>query len=140
MGTTELSRSGSALTLCCGAGGWERSLHLDLHPISCAAFAAWVNRLLKQACLLRGGWVSSHLSLALRLPTHMSSRSATIEYPRTGTATNLESEPTSLRKCHDPAKTRSNHIEWVQTTPMPMDRACISASSGRRVTGLDIST
>jgi hypothetical protein len=44
MGTTELSRSGSALTLCCGAGGWERSLHLDLHPISRAAFAAWVSR------------------------------------------------------------------------------------------------
>jgi hypothetical protein len=33
MGTTELSRSGSALTLCCGAGGWEHSIHLDLHLI-----------------------------------------------------------------------------------------------------------
>jgi hypothetical protein len=33
MGTTELSRSGSALTLYCGAGGWVRSLHLDLQLI-----------------------------------------------------------------------------------------------------------
>jgi hypothetical protein len=45
MRTTELSRSGSALTLCCGVGGWEHSIHLDLRPIGCTAFAARGNRL-----------------------------------------------------------------------------------------------
>jgi hypothetical protein len=52
MGTTGLSRSGSVLTLCCGAGGWERSLHLDLHSVGCAAFAARGNRLLEAGMAL----------------------------------------------------------------------------------------
>jgi hypothetical protein len=53
MGTTELSRSRSALTLCCGAVGWERSLHLDLHLIGAPRWQSGATVSLRRECHCR---------------------------------------------------------------------------------------